>query len=415
MTCRRDFLRGGAALSALPFAVFSGLSGCASTIRGEAPATKRTDARTLDAARSAGAGAGADGYKRLLILVELKGGNDGLNTVVPYRDERYYALRPKLAIARDRVVQLSDRAGLHPALAPLAEYWRRGELAILQGVGYPAPNLSHFRSIEIWDTASPSDRYLASGWLTRTFAKAPTPARFAADGFVVGSYDLGPLDGGARALTLRNSMPRGEDAVSTPKGNVVRPEALAHILRIEAETAHAASRLEGSVALATTFPASAIGNATRIACNAIAEAKGVAVVRITQTGFDTHANQAPTQARLLGELAQSLVALARALDEIGRYDDALILTYAEFGRRPRENLSEGTDHGTASVHFALGGRVAGGFVGEQPDLAGLSADGNLRHAIDFRSLYATVLERWWDLDSSAILGGRFAPLPILRA
>ncbi|HEY6893348.1 MAG TPA: DUF1501 domain-containing protein, partial [Rhodanobacteraceae bacterium] len=156
-------------------------------------------------------------------------------------------------------------------------------------------------------------------------------------------------------------------------------------------------------------------NAARIACSAIAEAKNVAIVRITQPGYDTHASQAPTQARLLAELAQALVALASGLREIGRYDDALIVTYAEFGRRPHENLSGGTDHGTASVHFALGGRVAGGFLGAAPDLASLSAGGNPAHAIDFRSVYATVLERWWGVDSSAILGGRFAPLPIVRA
>jgi len=123
-------------------------------------------------------------YQRLLVLVELKGGNDGFNTVVPYADAAYYALRPKLAIARDGVVQLTDRVGLHPALEPLAPAFKAGRLAILQGVGYPAPNLSHFRSIEIWDTAAPSDRYLADGWLTRTFASAATPRAFAADGVV---------------------------------------------------------------------------------------------------------------------------------------------------------------------------------------------------------------------------------------
>src|ERR1700758_4424706 len=136
----------------------------------------------------AGAPAGAD-YRRLLVLIELKGGNDGLNTLVPYSDGTYYALRPKLAIARDQVVQLSETVGLHPALAPLLAFWKKRELAVLQGVGYPEPNLSHFRSIEIWDTASKSDEYLQDGWLTRSFALAPTPASFAADGVVIGSHD----------------------------------------------------------------------------------------------------------------------------------------------------------------------------------------------------------------------------------
>ncbi|MEO6566175.1 MAG: DUF1501 domain-containing protein, partial [Casimicrobiaceae bacterium] len=141
----------------------------------------------------------------------------------------------------------------------------------------------------------------------------------------------------------------------------------------------------------------------------------VAVLRVTLGGFDTHANQPATQARLLGELAAGLVALRSALTELGRWDDTLVLTYAEFGRRPKENQNSGTDHGTANVHFALGGRVAGGVLGAAPDLARLSADGNPGFALDFRNVYATVLEQWWGVDSRNALGGRFAPLPLLVA
>ena len=138
-------------------------------------------------------------------------------------------------------------------------------------------------------------------------------------------------------------------------------------------------------------------------------------MRVTLGGFDTHSGQAATQARLLGELARGIVALRSALEEIGRWDDTLVLTYAEFGRRPRENLSKGTDHGTASAHFAVGGRVAGGFYGEQPRLDRLSGDGNTGYALDFRSLYATVLERWWGVPSGPIVGDRFAPVPFVKA
>ena len=133
--------------------------------------------------RSALAAATHADYRKVLILVELKGGNDGLNTLVPYADPAYYALRPKLAVDRNAVVQLSDRMGFHPALAPLLPLWEERRLALLQGVGYPAPNLSHFRSIEIWDTASRSNVVLQDGWLTRTFADDPVPASFAADGW----------------------------------------------------------------------------------------------------------------------------------------------------------------------------------------------------------------------------------------
>lgn len=155
------------------------------------------------AAALAAAQSGA-GYGNVLILVELKGGNDGLNTVVPYADPLYYTLRRNIGIRRDRVLQLDERAGLHPALAPLLPLWRDRQLAIVQGIGYPQPNLSHFRSIEIWDTASRSDQYLRDGWLTRTFAQTPVPANFAAAGVVLGSAEMGPLSNGARAIALVN-------------------------------------------------------------------------------------------------------------------------------------------------------------------------------------------------------------------
>ncbi|HUJ86672.1 MAG TPA: DUF1501 domain-containing protein [Burkholderiales bacterium] len=354
-------------------------------------------------------------YRRLLILVELKGGNDGLNTVVPYADAAYYALRPRLAIAREAVLQLDARCGLHPALEPLMPLWRAGELALVQGVGYPHPNLSHFRSIEIWDTASGSAQYLQDGWLARAFAAAPVPGSFAADGVVVGSNDMGPLaGGGARALTLN------DPDQFLRRARLVQPEgssanaALAHILEVEAGIAQAAARLAPDVPLRTVFPSGPFGNALRTAAELAANRSGVAAVRVTLDGFDTHQNQLPRQQRLLAELAAGLAALKAGLLEIGRWDSTLVLTYAEFGRRPQENGSLGTDHGTASAHFVLGGRVRGGLYGAAPELGALEG-GNLRYAVDFRQLYATVLERWWGLDAARALGGRFAPLALLRA
>jgi len=359
----------------------------------------------------------AANYRNLVVLIELKGGNDGLNTVVPYTDPAYYALRPKLAIARDQVVTLTDRVGLHPALAPLRELWSERQLAVLQGVGYPEPNLSHFRSIEIWDTASRSNEYLQEGWLTRTFAAAPTPAAFAADGVVIGSPDLGPLaGGGTRAIALSNTEQFLRQARLATREGQSRNKALQHILKVEADIMQAASHLSANRAFATEFPATGFGNAMHTAAQIIANQAGVAVVRVTLSGFDTHSGQPATQARLLGELASGILALKGALDELDRWNDTLMLTYAEFGRRPRENLSNGTDHGTASAHFVLGGRVAGGLYGEQPALDKLSADGNPAFAIDFRSVYATVLERWWGLPSAtALLGARYPAVPLLRA
>ena len=355
-------------------------------------------------------------YRKLLVLIELKGGNDGLNTVVPYADASYYELRPKLAIARDQVVQLSDAVGLHPSLEPLLPLWKNRELAVLQGVGYPDPNLSHFRSIEIWDTASKSDEYLQDGWLTRTFALAPTPRDFAADGVIVGSPDLGPLaGGGTRAIALANTEQFLRQARLVAVEGKTRNKALQHILKVEGDILQAASHLSADHAFATEFPEGAFGNAIKTACQVVANKAGVAVVRVTLAGFDTHSGQPATQARLLAELARGIAALKSALTELDRWNDSLVLTYAEFGRRPRENLSNGTDHGTASAHFALGGRVAGGLYGAQPRLDQLTDDGNPRHAIDFRSVYTTVLERWWGVSSAGTLGGHFSTLPILRA
>ena len=362
----------------------------------------------------AAAPAGAD-YQRLLVLIELKGGNDGLNTLVPYANSTYYALRPKLAVPRDQVVQLSDRVGLHPALAPLLPFWTRRELAVLQGVGYPDPNLSHFRSIEIWDTASRSDQYLADGWLARLFAERPVPDSYAADGVVVGSNDMGPLAGqGGRAIALADPEQFLRQARLANREGKARNAALAHILKVENDIIQAASHLSANRTFNTEFPRNPFGNAVRTAAQLAANPAGVAVICLSLGGFDTHQNQLGVQPRLLGELAEGIAALKSALVEAGRWDSTLLMTYSEFGRRPQENNSNGTDHGTASAHFVAGGKVRGGLYGDQPRLDALEG-GNLRYAVDFRSLFATATQRWWSIESSRALGGRFDALDLIRA
>jgi len=357
----------------------------------------------------------AAGYENLLVLVELKGGNDGLNTVVPYADRTYYSLRPRLAIKRDDVLQLDARTGLHPSLAPLMPLWQARELAIVQGVGYPEPNLSHFRSIEIWDTASRSDQYLADGWLARAFAARPVPKRYAADGVVIGSQDLGPLAGaGARAIALANPAQFQRQARMAQPAHARGNGALSHVMKVEADVAQAAAGLKGDHAFRTDFPQGPFGNAVKTAAQVIASPAGVAAVRLTLNGFDTHVNQANIHANLLKQLGEGLAALKGALVELGRWDRTLVMTYAEFGRRPQENGSNGTDHGTANAHFVAGGRVRGGLYGQAPQLDRLQ-NGNLAHAVDFRSLYATAIERWWGAPSAPALGGRHAPLDVLRA
>ena len=356
----------------------------------------------------------AGGYRNLLVLVELKGGNDGLNTVVPYTDPAYYGLRPRIAIKRDDVLQLDERTGLHPSLAPLVPPWQARELAIVQGVGYPSPNLSHFRSIEIWDTASRADEYLTDGWLARAFAAVPAPKSFAADGVVVGTSELGPLaGGGARAVALANTEQFLRQARLAQPVQAQGNRALAHILKVEADIAQAAAGLDGNRQFRTEFPPGPFGNAVKTAAQVIGSDSGVAAVRLSLNGFDTHQNQPTVQANLLKQLADGLVALRAVLQELRRWDSTLVLTYAEFGRRAQENGSNGTDHGTANAHFALGGRVKGGLYGEAPRLDRLD-NGNLLHRVDFRSVYATVLEKWWGVAAAGPLGGRFATLDLLR-
>ncbi|MDB5802452.1 MAG: Twin-arginine translocation pathway signal sequence protein [Rhodocyclales bacterium] len=355
----------------------------------------------------------SDRFRRLLILVELKGGNDGLNTVIPYADDNYYALRPQLGIRADGLFKLDDRVGLNKAMLPLMPFWESGNLAVVQGLGYPQPNLSHFRSIEIWDTASRSNQYVDAGWISRALLASPVPQSFTADALVAGSSDLGPLAGGARAVTLGASGDFERQARLATLANRPGGGALAHVLRVEADVSHAAQSLGGAVALKTEFPNHEFGRTCRTACETLARSNGVAVVRLTIGSFDTHQNQAGRHTALLTQLSEGLSSLKSALVELGRWDDSLILSYSEFGRRPRENQSGGTDHGTVAPHFVLGGKVRGGLYGQTPSLARLDETDNLPWQIDFRQLYATVLERWWQLPSQDLLGGKFQSLNIV--
>ena len=354
-------------------------------------------------------------YQRLLVLIELKGGNDGLNTVVPYADPAYAALRPRIGIPRDQVIQLDEKFGLHPALLLLKNLWENHELAIVQGLGYAQPNLSHFRSIEIWDTASAANEYLSDGWLTRAFAANPAPKSFAADGVVIGSQDFGPLSGaGTRAIALSNTEQFVRQARFADEAQArTKNSALAHILKVEGDIVQAASGLAANHIFHAEFPQHALGNAFKTAAQVVAGKAGVAVVRVTHNGFDTHQGQANIQQRLLKELAEGLASFRMALQEINRWDNTLVMTYAEFGRRAQENGSNGTDHGTASAHFVLGGKVNGGLHGQAPSLTRLEG-GNLVHSVDFRSLYATVIEKWWGGEAKPILGDKYPTLDLIR-
>ena len=385
---------------------------------------------------------------RILILVELKGGNDGLNTVIPYADPLYAQLRPTLAIAPGDVLRLDGQTGLHPELKPLLALWEQDELAIVQGVGYPQPNLSHFRSIEIWETASGSGEYLGDGAdvpeseleaqeagatadlelaytladgleYVRTGMKAglASTATFTAEGVRIGSSDFGPL-AGARAIALNNPEAFVEQArLASPRSAHGNP-ALQHLLRVEADVSQAAEGLRAERhPFTTSFPQSAFGNGVRTAAQVIASQRGrggVPVLTLTLGSFDTHQNQLNLHATLLRQLAEGLFALRLALSELGVWDRTLVMTFSEFGRRPRQNQSNGTDHGTAAPHFITGGAVRGGLYGQAAELSRLDAAQNLAFTTDFRQLYAAIARDWWGVDPESVVRGRFEPLRFLR-
>lgn len=368
--------------------------------------------QTLAQARAAGWRA-----DRTLVLIELAGGNDGLNTVVPYADPAYWRLRPAIAIKREAVVQLDEKLGLHPSLAPLGEAWKAGEIAIVQAVGYENPNRSHFRSIDIWDTASGSNRFLTEGWVARVVGASRRQAERLADAVVLGGGS-GPVTGsGLRAVAMADPQRflRQAQGMKAAEARPANP-ALAHLIKVQHEIQDTAKELRQVLArtpeVRGTFPAGPFGQQLRIAARLIAAKAVVPVVKLALGGFDTHANQPGPHANLLRQLGEGLAAFRAALAEAGRWNDVLVMTYSEFGRRAAQNGSNGTDHGTAAPHFVLGAKVKGGLFGPAPDLGRL-VDGDLRHAIDYRSLYATAAKTWWGFTQTSAFDGH-APLPILK-
>jgi len=368
--------------------------------------------------RPARAASLAASWGRTLVLVELAGGNDGLNTVVPYADPAYYRLRPELAVARDKVLPLDERLGLNPALEPLMPVWRQGELAVALGVGYPRPNRSHFRSIEIWESGTDRGR-AGDGWLARLFQGQPRPAGLAADAIVLGG-GVGAVAGGdMRAIVMRDPQQflRRARRLESSSGEARNP-ALAHILRVEREIDNAAAELRAAAARVpdfdVRFPPGPFGRQLETAAKLIEGGVPVPVIKLSQSGYDTHSNQPGRHAALLAELGAGLAAFQRVVTAGGHGQRVLVMTYSEFGRRAVQNGSLGSDHGTAAPHFLLGGRVRGGLHGAQPSLGALEG-GDLRHGLDFRQLYATVAEHWWGLprDNTPFAGQR--PLPLLKS
>jgi uncharacterized protein (DUF1501 family) len=367
----------------------------------------------LAAARPLFAAPAASGpnWDRILVLVELKGGNDGMNTVVPYADPLYRRLRPNIAIERDQIVQLSPELGLHPALKPLQEAWKAGDMGVLLGVGYPNPNRSHFRSIEIWDTASASNQYLSEGWIARAMQGNPRPSSFVLDSVVVDDNTL-PVSGpGLRNIVLRDvenfiqQAARLKQVAADRGGN----PALRHLLKVQGEVHQAAftlrDRMKNAPAPSVEMPANPFGRQLDLALRLLTSNTPLSVIKIGLGGFDTHARQREPHDRLLGILGEGLAKFRTALQGAGLWDRVLVMSYSEFGRRVAENGSRGTDHGTAAPQFVMGGKVKGGFHGRQPPLTDLS-EGDVKYTVDFRNVYASVAQRWWGLRGDS---GNFKP------
>ncbi|MBV8394230.1 MAG: DUF1501 domain-containing protein [Alphaproteobacteria bacterium] len=335
--------------------------------------------------------------RRVLVLVELKGGNDGLNTVIPYADPNYHQLRSGIGVPRDKTLQLDERVGLNSKLEPLMESWKARDFAIIQGVGYPLPNRSHFRSIEIWDTASSANQTLSEGWISRAFDGARLPPGAGVDGIVTDTNALPMTGPGLRTIIMQDAENFLRQAEAMKGAHDPRDDgnpALRHLLGVRHEVNGAAAGLHDKLRDGPA-PANAYGQdggfgrqldlATRILMARVP----VVAIKVALLGFDTHANQVPTQERLLGILASGLATFRKNLIAANLWDDVVVMTYSEFGRRAKQNASGGTDHGTAAPQFVMGGKVKGGLLGVYPSLSDLQ-DGDLKHTVDFRNVYSTM-------------------------
>ena len=368
---------------------------------------------------------------RVLVVVQMAGGNDGLNTVVPVTDGRYYDARPGISIPQASALSLDAKTGLHPSLGKMKGLWDQGMLAVVEGVGYPQPNYSHFVSMDIWQSADLSHT-LSEGWLGRYFAanKGKLEAPFL--GLAVGNAlpeafqtpHVTVPSVGSLATYQFQADPQaaylGEprlDALRTMYERAAASSAYGPQLKATLDAADASiTTLQASqegYKPAVTYPRDGLGPALQLVAQTIAGGTGVKVCHVSIGGFDTHANETVDQAKQLTAVSEGISAFHSDLKAHNLDSKVLIMTWSEFGRRVKANASGGTDHGTAGPLFFAGTPVKGGVYGERPDLGNLD-NGNLRYTTDFRSVYATALDGWLGTSSKDVLGAAFTPLPLLR-
>ena len=365
----------------------------------------------------------------ILVIITMYGGNDGLNTVIPYADSVYQSRRAGLAFGEAEVLPIGDGLGLNPGMTGMRDLWTQGRMAIVRGVGYPNPNHSHFSSMDIWQSASP-DAPSKSGWIGRWLDTLPKNSMNALN---IGNT-LPPMLVGS--TTAGSTLPTG--GLKTPTGtlksafkNLSRLSADANLLHEDAATAIAdlysnsnatsaalrnavSTAVPGDSAEPTPVGTSELAQQLDVVARLINAGATTRIYSVSIGGFDTHADEKSKQTALLADLSNSIATFMRQIDNTQRHDDVTLFAYSEFGRRVPANLSQGTDHGTAGPAFVVGNRIAGGFYGEQPSLTDLVAD-DLRVTTDFRDIYGTLLERGLGADSGASLGTWKGRLPLFKA
>ncbi len=362
------------------------------------------------------------GNGRILVVVQLTGGNDGLNTVVPYRNEIYYRERPVLAIGRDKVLPLTEELGLHPAMIGLRELYDDGSLTVINGVGYPQPDRSHFRSMDIWHTASGSDQYLETGWLGRYLDASGEPPH----GVIEFGGSLSLANKGQRSKAIALTDPRRFHAATREPyfaalaGELHQQEhvQLGYLYRTMAETYRSAGYIHETLRPQTSntpWPNNELAAQLRQVSAFIRSGMETSVYYTSTDGFDTHVNQAVRHEKLLGALSSSLRAFMADMKDAGRAEEVLVMVFSEFGRRVKQNANNGTDHGTASNVFLLGGGLrAPGIYNALPDLTVLDSNGDLPHTVDFRSIHSTLLQGLLGMRLNTVIDPSFGPLPLLK-
>ena len=362
------------------------------------------------------------GEGKTLIVIQLSGGNDGLNTVVPFRNDIYYAARPKLAIEKQKVLRLSDEQGLHPAMTGLQRLFNDGKATILNSVGYPNPDRSHFRSMDIWHSASDSNQSVTTGWLGR-YMDAACKKGASLNHIIEVNESLGLATKGAHhnglALTNPNQlfqavndpfMKRINNKEDDKTGN------LAFLYKTLAETTSTAEYIYRQSKIYESkenYPDSQFGKNLKTIAELIISGCHTRVYYISLGGFDTHNRQADAHEKLLKQFSDGMFALMNDLKNNKRQKEVLVMAFSEFGRRVKENASQGTDHGTANNLFLFGGALKQpGIFNPPPNLTHLD-QGDLKFQIDFRRVYSAILNNWLDADDTTILGRQFEKLTVV--